>query len=218
MIDRALVSRANLEQQLLVQGLRVKNVLLLNQIHGAAVVVVDDAAKIYGKQNLPKADAIVTNLPEIAVGVVTADCAPVLLFDQEKSVVAALHAGWKGAKAGIVQATVQEMKNLGASRISAIIGPMIRQESYEVSQDFYDDFLKEDAENSAFFVAGEVVGKYMFNLPAYVAKKLRQAGVNQVQDLAIDTYKNEKDFFSFRRSKHKEEADCGRNVSLIAIN
>lgn len=218
LIDRALSERKNLLQNLDSQGLKSDHVLLLNQIHGKEVVVIDDVRKIYGEQDLPKADAIVTNLRNIVIGVVTADCAPILLFDEEKNIIAAAHAGWRGAKLGVISSIVVAMKNLGAENIKAMIGPMIQQNSYEISQEFFDDFLNENSANRIFFKNASQVGKYWFDLPGYVEEKLKNAGVFEIENLRIDTLENEEKFFSFRRSSKLGEKDCGRNVSLIVVN
>jgi len=216
-IDRELKNRANLEIALKEKHFNSRNNLFLNQVHGAEVVVIDSEEKIHGDQGLPKADAIVTNLPNILLGIITADCAPILFFDEEKNIIAGAHAGWRGAKAGVVKATVAAMKNLGAKNIKAQIGPMIQQNSYEISEEFFIDFINEDPNNKQFFINGPKPGKYLFNLPSYVEKKLREVGITEIKNSRIDTYKSE-DFFSFRRAKQKGEEDCGRNVSAIILN
>jgi YfiH family protein len=215
-IDRALSNRSDLNKNIATQGFDCTDVLFVNQIHGTEVVVVDAAEKIHGQQNLPKADAIVTNLPNLAIAVVTADCSPILFYDEAEKVIAVAHAGWRGAKLGVIDATVAAMKNLGAKKIHAIVGPMIQQASYEVSEEFLKDFLSEKEKNKKFFNAGNL-GKYWFDLPSYVEEKLVNAGISLIKNLKVDTYKNEKDFFSFRRSTHLGEKDCGRNVSVIAL-
>lgn len=216
-IDRELSNRANLERCLAEKNFKSRANLFVNQIHGAEVVVIDAENKIHGNQTLPKADALVTNIPNLILGIITADCSPILFFDEEKKVIGAAHAGWRGAKAGVIAATVEKMKKLGAKNISAIIGPMIAQESYEVSQEFFDDFASDDASNTMFFKDGAVVGKYWFDLNLYVEKKLRDAGVLEIRNDKIDTYVDEKNLFSFRRSTHRGEKDCGRNVSVICL-
>ena len=217
-IDRGLLNRSNLEFALLTEKFSSQKVLFVNQIHGKEVIVVDGLEKIYGDQDLPKADALVTNLPNIVIGIVTADCAPILFCDEEKKIIAATHAGWRGARIGVIAATIAEMKKLGAKNIKAMIGPMIQQKSYEVSQDFLNEFLSEDLNNKSFFVNGVMPEKYLFDLSSYVEKKLRDEGIKKIENLRTDTYENKKDFFSFRRSTHAQETDCGRNVSVIAIN
>lgn len=218
LIDRELKNRANLNLALIEEKISNRGALFVNQIHGKEVVVIDKEEQIHGEQGLPKADAIVTNLANIAIGVITADCAPILFFDEEKKVIAAAHAGWRGAKLGVIESVVAEMKKLGANNIKAIVGPMIQQESYEVSSEFIDDFLSENLANKIFFINGEKPDKHLFDLPAYVEKKLSEAGIKKVENLKINTYSEEEKFFSFRRSFHRGENDCGRNVSAIAIN
>lgn len=214
-IDRALSNRANLERALKEKNISGEATLFLNQIHGNQVVVVDAPEKIHGNQNLPKADALVTNLPNVVIGIVTADCAPILFFDEEKKIIAATHAGWRGAKSGVISSTILEMKKLGAKNIEAIIGPMIQQKSYEVSRDFMDDFLCEDGGNKSFFINSSSADKYLFDLASYVEKKIAELGITKIQNPRIDTYANEEKYFSFRRSEHRNEQDCGRNVSVI---
>lgn len=216
-IDRALSNRSGLEMALLKKNFFGNKVLFVNQIHGNEVVVIDSSENIYGNQDLPKADALVTNLPNIILGIVTADCSPILFFDEKKKVIGAAHAGWRGARSGVILSTISEMRKLGAENISAIIGPMIQQNSYEVTQEFLDNFLEEDSANSVFFENGVDIGKYLFDLPSYVEKKLREAEVVKIENQRIDTYSNEKELFSFRRSTHLGEKDCGRNVSVIEL-
>jgi len=217
-IDRALINRENLALNLKNQQFIFQNILLLSQVHGKEVVVVDDKRKIYGESNLPKADGIVSNLKEVVLGIVTADCSPILFFDEGQKIIGACHAGWRGAKAGVIAQTIKEMRNLGAKNISAEIGPMIQQKSYEISLEFYDDFINEDIENKNFFEVIENSQKMLFDLCGYVQNKLRAEGISAIENLAIDTYQDEKNYFSFRRSKHQNQEDCGRNVSVITIN
>lgn len=217
-IDRPLANRADLNVALAKKDMNAQHVLFVNQIHGAEIVVIDTAEKIHGNQDLPKADALVTNLPNIVIGVITADCAPILFCDEQKNVIAATHAGWRGAKLGVIKSTIDAMKKLGAKNIKAMIGPMIAQKSYEISKEFFDDFLGEDSGNESFFISGTKPDKYLFDLPAYIEKKLREAGIEKIENLKVDTYENEKEFFSFRRSAHQKEKDCGRNVSAIMLS
>lgn len=217
-IDRALINRENLALNLKNQQFIFQNILLLNQVHGKEVVTINDKNKIYGDTNLPKADGIVCNLKEVVLGIVTADCSPILLFDNEKKVIGACHAGWRGAKAGVISQTIKEMRNLGAKNISAIIGPMIQQKSYQISLEFYDDFIDEDIENKKFFITIGGSQKMLFDLCGYVQNKLRAEGISAIENLAIDTYQDEKNYFSFRRSTHQSLVDSGRNLAVIAIN
>ncbi len=216
-IARDLFDRKNLEQAMKNQGFRASHTLFVNQIHSNEVVVVDSVEKIYGNQNLAKADAIVTNVPNVAIAVVTADCSPILFFDEEQKIIAVAHAGWRGAKSGVIANSVAAMRKLGAQEIRAVIGPMIQQNSYQVSAEFFADFIAEDQANSVFFVDCVEVDKKRFDLPAYVEKKLREVNVTKIHNVDVDTYTREQDFFSFRRSTHLDEKDCGRNVSVIEI-
>jgi len=217
-IDSEFKDRTDLNQKLNDLNFKFSEVLLLNQIHGDKVVVVDDIKKIHGTQNLPKADGIVTNLKNIAIGIVTADCAPIIFYDEEKQVIGACHAGWKGAKLGIIQETVKKMQALGAKNICAIIGPMIQQYSYQVSIDFYNEFLLESKDNLRFFKETADPIRWNFNLPNYVETKLSLSGVNDIENLMIDTYTNPQKYSSYRRSCHYSDEVRGRNVAVICLN
>jgi YfiH family protein len=216
-VDRAIADRKDLKLALREKGFEFDVIQFVNQIHSTDVITIDAHSKIYGDQNLPKADAIVTTLEKVVIGIFTADCAPIFLYDEEKKIVAAVHAGWKGAKNGVISSTIAKMKKLGAKNIMAAIGPMIQQKSYEVSQEFFDDFASEDGRNKIFFADGNKVGKHMFDLSSYVEKKLREQNISEIKNSGIDTYENEKEFFSYRRSTHRAEIDCGRNISVIAL-
>ncbi len=216
LIDKSLKERADIEHKAIEAGFRFSNILLLNQVHGNDVIAITDKKEIYGDQGLPKADGIITNLPNLAIGVVTADCGPILLKDEEKNIIAAIHAGWRGAKAGIIANTIKKMRELGAKNIKALIGPMIQATSYEASLDFLEDFLREDAQNKLFFTAKNSE-KFLFDLPAYIEKKLHLESVADIVNTRLDTYTNEKDFFSFRRATHQKSENSGRNISIIMI-
>lgn len=166
----------------------------------------------------PQADALVTDRPGLLLGVVTADCAPVLLADRAAGVVGAAHAGWKGAVDGVTDATIAAMEALGASRagIVAAIGPCIAQASYEVDLAFRTRFCAEAAENSRFFLPGKP-DHYQFDLEGYVAHRLETAGIATVERLGLDTYPNPDRFYSFRRATHRGEATYGRQISLIGL-
>ena len=224
LIDRALTDHSDLEKGLTKQDFSSQfSPVLINQIHSSDVVVIDGEAKIPSHNNRPKADAIVTNLKNLTIAIVTADCTPILFFDEQNSVIAAAHAGWQGAFGGVAEGTVAKMLEVGAKikNIKAVIGPTIRQKSYEISAEFYDRFLSEKLNNKKFFIDGEVAkrkdGHSMFDLPGYVKEKLTDAGVRTIIDDEIDTYSNPERFFSYRRSTHLKEQDCGRNISVIQI-
>ena len=217
-LDQDFKERTILNQKLNDLNFKFGEVLLLNQVHGDKVVAVDDIKKIHGTQNLPKADGIVTNLKNITIGIVTADCAPIIFYDEEKQVIGACHAGWKGAKLGIIQETVKKMHDLGATNISAIIGPMIQQYSYQVSIDFYNEFLLESKDNLRFFKETADPIRWNFNLPNYVESKLSLSGVNDIENLMIDTYTNPQKYSSYRRSCHYSDEIRGRNIAVICLN
>lgn len=185
------------------------------QIHSPDVVTVtapwDDADR-------PKADALVTDQPGLLIGVLTADCAPVLFHDAEAGVIGAAHAGWKGAIGGVTDRTVEAMEALGAdrARIAAVVGPCIAQKSYEVDAAFEARFTAEGSENTRFFRAGRA-GHSWFDLEGYVAARLAGFGVGTVAMLGEDTYSQPERFYSFRRSTHAGEAGYGRLIALIGL-
>ncbi len=165
----------------------------------------------------PRGDALATDRPGLAIGIITADCAPVLLADTAAGVVGAAHAGWKGALAGVTDATIAAMEALGArrDRIAATVGPCIARASYEVDDAFRRRFEKADAANERFF-ADARAGHAQFDLEGYVAHRLAAAGVTRVETLGLDTYADEARFFSFRRATHRGEPDYGRQIAIIA--
>ena len=186
------------------------------QVHSPTAVV---ATKPWSRADAPRADAVITRVRGLAVGVTTADCGPLLLADRAAGVVGAAHAGWKGALAGVAEAAVDAMETLGAARrrIVVALGPMIRQPSYEVGPDFVARFAADDAENRRFFVPGARDGHAMFDLAGYVTARLKRAGVGRIEDLGHCTYADPARFFSYRRSTHRAEADYGRHISAIAL-
>ena len=186
------------------------------QHHSPDVVVVEAP---WAQGDNPKADALVTRRPGIALGVLTADCAPVLLADPEAGVVGAAHAGWKGALGGVLERTVAAMTGLGAeaSRIVAGVGPCIAQRSYEVGSEFAAPFLAQDPENASFFLDNGKTGKAHFDLKGYVARRLVAAGLRQVELLPCDTCAEERLFFSHRRAVKRGEPDYGRGLSAIYL-
>ncbi len=166
----------------------------------------------------PHADAMVTDRPGLLLGILTADCAPVLLADAEAGVVGAAHAGWRGALAGVTDSVIAEMEGIGASRerIAAAIGPCITLPSYEVDQAFRDHFVADDPANERFFITA-ASGRLHFDLPAYVRHRLLAAGISEVETIHLDTYSSPDRFFSYRRATHLGEPDYGRQVSLIGL-
>jgi YfiH family protein len=164
-------------------------------------------------------DAMVTATPGLALGILTADCAPVLLADPKARVIGAAHAGWKGALGGVLEATLVSMEKLGAlrDRISAAIGPCICQDNYEVSWDFRDRFLEHGLKMRRFFMPSGKEGHYRFDLPGFVVDRLTAAGVASVEQSGLCTYPSENGFFSFRRATHAGEPDYGRQISAIVL-
>jgi len=187
----------------------------VHQVHSAAVVVADAP---WPQDARPRADGLVTDRPNLLIGILTADCAPVLFADHKAVVVGAAHAGWRGALAGVTDATIEAMERLGArrERIHAAVGPCIAQPSYEVDEALRARFLDADGENARLFVPGPA-GKPHFDLEGYVVHRLIAAGVGEVEELNLDTYAEADRFFSFRRATHRGEADYGRQLSAIAI-
>jgi len=186
------------------------------QIHSPDVIVAETP---WTRENAPHADAIVTKVPGLAVGVGTADCGPILFADAEAGVVGAAHAGWKGALTGVLEATVVAMEKLGAarSRIHAAIGPLIRQPSYEVGPEFVQRFVTADDRNGRFFVNATRIGYAMFDLPGYIRSRLERAEIASVEDLDLCTYADPARFFSYRRTTHRGEPDYGRHINAIAL-
>lgn len=184
------------------------------QVHSPVCVSVDDP---WDDNARPQADALVTDRPGLVLGILTADCAPVLLSDIEAGVVGAAHAGWKGAIAGVTDNTIAAMEALGArrERIAAAIGPCISQQSYEVDEAFRDRFLADAPANASFFVSGRN-GHFQFELSGYVAHRLEGAGLGRIEPLGLDTYARPARFYSYRRSTHRGEPAYGRQISLIA--
>src|SRR3984893_16946163 len=181
----------------------------LYQVHSAEAVIVTAPWPI--PEN-PKADAMATDRPGIALGILTADCAPILLADPKSRIIGAAHAGWNGALAGVVESVLAAMGRLGAKpeRIRAAIGPCISQKAYEVGPEFQPRFVSADANKACFFARPPRAGHWQFDLPAYVAQRLKGAGVESVESLDACTYEREDAFFSYRRTTHRKEPDYGR--------
>jgi polyphenol oxidase len=187
----------------------------LYQVHSADAVAV---VAPFEERLRPHADALVTDQPGMLLGILTADCAPVLLADAQAGVVGAAHAGWKGALGGVTDSAIATMESLGADRdrIVAAIGPCIARTSYEVDDVFLRRFTAADPENERFFSAGRP-GHHQFDLESYVAHRLATAGIARVEALGLDTYSAPDRFFSYRRATHRSEPDYGRQISLIGL-
>ena len=192
----------------------VGNLLTLHQCHSADVVVVE--ADFSGAR--PRADAMVTRLPGLALGVLTADCGPVLFADVEERVIGAAHAGWKGALTGVLENTIAAMERLGASRerILAVLGPSISGKHYEVGPEFIDRFVSQDTNNARYFTPSVKGDHAMFDLPAYTMDRLARLGIRG-EAVGNCTYADDKNFYSYRRATHRGEPDYGRQISAISL-
>lgn len=196
--------------------LGAETLLTCYQVHSPSVVTVEAP---WTPEAAPQADAMVTRVPGIALGILTADCAPVLFAAPNAGLIGAAHAGWKGAFGGVLEATVDCMVGLGADRadISAVVGPSISQKAYEVGPEFLARFTDADAGNKRWFIPSDRADHYRFDLPGYAVHRLHTTGIGQVADLGVCTYADEKRFFSFRRTTHRGESDYGRQVSAIML-
>ncbi len=192
-----------------------RRLVTVHQVHSPIAIAVTEP---FADDARPRADALVTDRPGLLLGILTADCTPVLFADRQAGVIGAAHAGWKGAIGGVVESTVREMEKLGAdrARIVAAVGPTIARKSYEVDEGFFRRFTSEDESNERFFSGGKP-GHHQFDLEGFVVSRLAAAGVCPIEALGLDTYSSPDRFFSFRRATHRGEADYGRQISLIAL-
>lgn len=207
MENRAIAARAF--------GVTHASLATVKQVHSARVVVIDSVCALEARA---EADAMVTRNRGIMLGILTADCAPVLFADTRAKVIGAAHAGWKGAAYGVLEATIDAMVELGARRgdIVAVVGPCIAQASYEVGQEFYERLIQLDVAYEVYFMR-DAAGHWQFNLPAFVVHRLEKAGLRAVHDIAMDTMSDEERFFSYRRKILRGEADYGRQLSAIML-
>jgi hypothetical protein len=196
-------------------GVPPTHLLSVHQIHSPDVVI---ATEPWAGPARPKADAMVTRTAGLAIGVTTADCGPILFAAPAARVIGAAHAGWKGALTGVLESTIAAMEKLGAERgdIIAAIGPLIRQQSYEVGPEFVTRFIEADAGYGMFFIPSPRAGHAMFDLGGFIRMRLEVAGILMIDDLGVDTYADER-CFSYRRSVHRKEPDYGRMVHAIAL-
>ena len=194
------------------------DLVTLHQVHSADALVVD-AAGAWAADAAPNADGMATNVPGVVLGVLAADCAPVLMADGEAGVIGAAHAGWRGARAGILEATVAAMIRLGARPANTVagIGPCIQRHSYEVGAEFYVGFVTEAANNGDFFRTARRPGHFLFNLPGYVTRRLESMNLAAVEALPFDTLSDDARFFSYRRNILSGERDYGRGLSAIVL-
>jgi polyphenol oxidase len=212
--DDAARVRVNRELAARTLGVAPERLLTPYQVHSADVVIATEA----WPAERPKADAVVTATPGLAIGVITADCGPILFAEPEAGVVGAAHAGWRGALSGIIEATVGAMEGLGArrERMVAVLGPTISRENYEVGPEFHARFLQQDPTYAAYFAGSAQDGRKMFDLPGFIMDRLAAAGIEAAR-LGHCTYADEERYFSYRRTTHRGEPDYGRQVSAIAL-
>lgn len=197
-------------------GASVDRLYTLSQIHSNKVVVISSADD---SNHRAEADALVSNEKDVLLGILTADCVPVLFIDPTNHVIAAAHAGWKGAIGGIIENTIESMQSIGAEtrQIRAVIGPSIHQNSYEVDQHYYQQFIEHASDYQQFFIPSPTADRYLFDLPRFVLHQLERAAIQHIGWVEQDTYSNETEFFSYRRTTHRQEADFGRQISVIGI-
>ncbi|SVB42566.1 uncharacterized protein METZ01_LOCUS195420 [marine metagenome] len=193
-----------------------KKLILLNQIHSNKFYFIDKNFK-FNKKKL-KGDALITNVKNIAIGVLTADCVPIFIYDKNLKIISVIHAGWKGAYRGIIKKVIKFLIKNGsnAKDLIAVIGPGISQKNYEIQKDFKDKFLKKDKQNKIFFKL--IKNKTYFSLNKCIYSELKKLGVNNLEIINKDTFDPKNNFFSARRSIHNKENDYGRNISIIMIN
>tara|TARA_A100001011_G_scaffold397759_1_gene499821 strand:- start:956 stop:1714 length:759 start_codon:yes stop_codon:yes gene_type:complete len=192
-----------------------KNIILLNQIHSNKFIYIN---KNYMKKRKFKADAIITNQKKLPIGVLTADCVPILICDKKKNIIAAIHAGWKGAYKNILTRVVKFMlkKNCHIKDMHVAIGPCISQKNYNVKEDFFKKFIKKDKKNSKFFKKRKNL--LYFDLPGYIISQLKIMKISNIDHINIDTFEYKNNYFSARRSIRLKHDDYGRNISIIMIN
>ena len=208
--------RANRARMAAALGVAPTHFVTCYQIHSPNVIVAETP---WTRENAPRADAIVTRVPGLAIGASTADCGPILFADADAGVIGATHAGWKGALTGVLEATIAAMEKLGAqrNRISAALGPMIRQPNYEVGAEFVERLTAADRANERFFADAARAGHAMFDLPGFIRSRLEHTEIPSIEDLGLCTYADPARFFSYRRTTHRGEPDYGRQISAIVL-
>ncbi len=218
--SRSSDNKNNVSKNLMIVGKKIKSrskkVILLNQIHSNKFYYIDKKLNIINSRF--KGDALITNRPNTPIGILTADCAPIFIFDKKKKMIAAIHAGWKGAYKGIIKKVIKFMIKKGCStdNIIAVVGPCISLKNYEVKQDFIKKFIKKDRNNRIFFKT--IKNKKFFNLNKYIYSQLKSLDIKKIDIINKDTFNIKNNFFSARRSINDSENDYGRNISIIMIN
>jgi polyphenol oxidase len=213
--DRATVVR-NREVVAKTLGGSAPQIVTTFQVHSAEAIVV---TKPWKHDERPKIDGMVTNVPGLILGTLTADCGPVLFADKKAGVIGCAHAGWKGALTGITDATVLRMEDLGAKRnnIVAVLGPTISKSAYEVGPEFYQRFIDASQLNKIYFTESARKEHHMFDLPAFLTDRMKAFGIGMVIDSALCTYTREEEYFSYRRATHAKEQDYGRQIAAITL-
>lgn len=209
--------KENRQRALRALGFPKGKLLTLDQIHSSRAVKVQD---FWSSRNAPLADAMATKKTGVILGILAADCVPLLLFDDKACIIGAAHLGWRGAQAGLVKSALATMQQLGAdlSYIKAVIGPAIAQHSYEVGPEFHESFLADNKFNDKHFIAIPNKQKFLFDLTGYIEANLNDMGINQIDKINVDTFTSTDLFFSSRQAKHAGEKDFGRNLSVITIS
>lgn len=197
-------------------GIASHQLISPHQVHSANVIGVTEA---FPSANIPRVDGLVTATPRLALGILTADCGPILFADEKSRVIGACHSGWKGAIGGVIQNTIGKMEDLGARRtsITAVLGPVISQEAYEVGPEFKENFITEATENKIYFRSSSRAEHFMFDLETFIIDILVQQELHHIESMNICTYGDEDRFFSYRRSTHRSEPDYGRQLSAICL-
>jgi len=195
-------------------GVPKNKLFLMNQTHSNKVVTINENSKNIHKIS---SDALITTTKNIAISVLTADCVPVLIYDEVNHIVACIHAGWKGAINGVVKNTLTEIFKMGKkNKIYVVVGPCIGVTNYEVRKEFFNEFIKENKENEIFFSRAQE-GKFLFDLRSYVNFKIKEFNIESLENIGLDTYAEKENFFSYRRSVHLGEKDYGRCISTINL-
>jgi len=214
--DKKINIKKNLKIVKNILSKKSKNIFLLHQIHSNKFIYIDENYKV--KKKKFKADAIVTNQKKLPIGILTADCVPILIYDNKSKIIAAIHAGWKGAYKGIINKVIKFMIKKGSKskNIHAVIGPSISEKNYEVKKDFFIKFMKKNKKNRIFFKKNN--DKIYFNLSKYIKFQLKSNKISIIDHINIDTFDKKNNFFSARRSLRLKHDDYGRNISIIMIN
>ena len=205
------IAGSQVESCLIAEKILAGPVQGLKQIHSTKVVAIDTL-----QDPMPEADAVYTSKSNLFLSIQTADCAPIILVDEKQKKIAAIHAGWKGAYANIIKAAIDQMGS-DPSDLRAGIGPLIHPESYEVSAEFFNQFVAQDPIFTRFFTDGDRAEHYQFDLPAFIIYRLQEAGIRQIQSLNLDTYVDDKRFYSFRRGTHLGAQENGRILTIVGM-